>query len=141
MSDVIYKLYGSVSGALGNSIASLDIQNDGFIEGVLMNLWGTGMDALNDIVQLEVSFGSQQSFTQNDIRASIAHIVLIQQFLTSGGGAQANTAFMSFQKGIPISAGERIHMHGNASAGTVMAGNAYLYTVTTNSNRVARRNR
>lgn len=141
MSDVIYRMYGTLTSASTDSVVTVDIQDNGFIEGVLMDLTGTGMDALDDIAAAEISFGSSNAFTQNDARASIAMLRLTQNFLTSGGGASGKSVFLAFPKGIPVGAGERVHMHMSASTGVTALLNAYLYCTVNSRRRTARRNR
>jgi len=141
MADVTVKMSGSVTGATTNSIATIDIQDNGEIESILLDLSGGGMDALNDTVRVEISFSSVNSFGVNDVRASIASLKMQQQFLTSGGGASGNSLFLSFPRGIPVNAGERIHMHGLADAGVTMTSECYLYLGTSGRRRTARRNR
>jgi len=137
MSDVTYKLFGLVAaGTSTDSAATIDIQDDGFIEGVLLGLNATGADALNDGARVEVGFGSTNTYTTNDVRSSIAMLHHRQGFLTSGGGPVGQAIYLAFQKGIPVSAGERIHMHLESFGGTADAF-CYLYVVT--SRGVARR--
>lgn len=142
MSDVIYKLFGqAVAGATSDSLATVDIQDDGFIEGVLLNVAPRDADALGDQLAMEISFSSSNTFTNNDVRSSIALIGTRQAFLTSGGGPSNGTIFLSFMKGIPLTAGERIHMHVVASAGVTGECTAYLYTVTDRGSRRTTRRR
>jgi len=144
MSDVTYKMESTgTTGATDNSIVSVDIQDDGFIEAILADLSGNGMDALDDNCAMEVAFGSTNSFGNNDVRGSIVMLRMQLQFLTSGAGALGKTANLSFGKGIPVSAGERIHMHLLATAGVTARGICYLYVVTSRGvvRRATRRRR
>jgi len=48
MADLVQKMYGAFTGGALNDVATVDIQENGFIEGVLMILGATGADALDD---------------------------------------------------------------------------------------------
>ena len=137
MSDTIYKLHAVVS-ASTDAAASVDIQDDGHIEGMLLTLSCQDADALNDGGRLEVSFSSTSAFSANDTRASIGGIDIVQNFLTTGGGAMANQVFCAFSKGIPVAAGERIFLHVfESGAVTQLKATAWLYVVTTGARRRA----
>lgn len=140
MSDVVYKLFVETNTS-ADSAAQLDIQNDGFIEGVLMDVSCAAMDALSDSCSAEVSFMSTNTFGTNDVRGSIMILRTIQNFLTSGGGAQGKSQFVALQKGIPVFAGERIHLHVTMSAGLTINVQVFLYTRSLATRRTDRRRR
>jgi len=142
MSDVTYKMFGS-TGSNTDSVATVDIQDDGFIEALYVDLSAGGMDGLSDQCEAEISFGSSNTFSTNDARASIITVRQVQNFLTSGGGALGKAAFVSFSRGIPVNAGERIHMHVQMSTGVTITVHAYLYVATTRgvTRRAVRRRR
>jgi len=126
---MIYKMYGAVPiAATTDSIASLDIQVDGEIVGVHMNITAAGMDALNDSMQVELSFMSSNTFTTNDVRGSIFMHSVTQQFLTSGGGGGSDSAALAGLM-IHVEAGERIHFHGKTNAGVSGEANIYIYVL------------
>lgn len=109
MPMTIYKLHFSAA-ATADSLASLDIQLDGEINAIHMTGKCAGADGLNDGFNAEVSFLSSNSFTSNDTRGSLMIIQSELGFLTTGGhngsvNAQVSSLF------IPVSAGERIHLH------------------------------
>jgi len=144
MSDRIYKLDGSGTAGLDphNAVVSADIQADGFIEGVLGILDGFGMDALSDNAAAELSFMSTNTFGTNDTRGSIMMVRCRQNFLTSGGGANANNVFVAFgQKGIKVNAGERIYVHTQAAAGVTPKFVFYVYVRESGSARSSERRR
>lgn len=123
----VYKIYGSApGGANSNSVANIDIQLDGVIEAIAMDIAGIGMDALNDICSAEVSFLSLATFQANDSRGSLLLHSLVQNFLTSGGGVGSSSLSVS---GIsePVNAGERIHLHTRTSTGVTADVTAYLF--------------
>lgn len=124
--DIIQKIFVN-AGATADDVAAIDVPADGFIESIFWHVRGTGMDALDDTVRFELSFGSSSTFNTNDSRISILDVSVTQQFLTSGGGVQGESGFMG-NVNIPVFAGERIHVHytesGTPSSGTF---HAYLY--------------
>ncbi len=140
MSDVTYKLFANTA---GDSVATIDIQDDGFIEGIWFDMVGAGMDALSDTAVAEIGFGSTNTFSSNDVRSSIAMMRINQNFLTSGGGVGGKIGTMNFLKGIPVSAGERVHLHTAVSSGVTIDVQIYLYVVTTRGvvRRATRRRR
>lgn len=141
MADVTYKMFGTQSGgATGNSVASVDIQDDGMIEGVYLAVVGLSGDVLGDVSRAEISFGSTNAFDQNDARISILEVYLRQSFLTSGGGPMHGWVYVPVE--LKVNAGERIHMHMEASAGNDSEAVAYLYcSGRSASSRRARRRR
>jgi len=121
----IYKLYGTGT-ASANAIATLDIQEDGEICSVLMDLGVNGANALDEGAQCELSFSSIGAMTTNDTRASLLGLTWYQEFLTSGGGPSGRNVFITFAPhGIPVAAGERLYLHllvaGTLTAVTVSA--------------------
>lgn len=139
MSDQVYKLFANVA-ATTEAAAVLDIQFDGVIEGVLLNIIMTAGDALADAGRAEVSFASTSGFANNDTRASFAGIGVQQGFLTTGGGPLHDSVFLTLGKGIPIAAGERIYLHIQlfGGAGNILV-SAWLYTATDGGGRASRR--
>lgn len=124
MPMTVYKLFAT---ATGDSAASLDIQLDGEIMAIHMSCAPAGVDALNDGVEAEVSFLSSNSLSNNDTRGSLMIIQSALGMLTQGGNNSAVNANISSLE-IPVSAGERIHLHillsGGATSGSV---HAYLF--------------
>ena len=121
----VYKLYFNIVADL-DSVASLDIQNDGYITGLSWFMTPVGCDALNDGVAAEVSFMSTNTFNVSDVRGSIDMVGSVINFLTSGGGNMAVVKNMENLK-VPVNAGERIHLHGNITGGGTAATHVYLY--------------
>lgn len=113
--DIIQKIFANPAAA-ADSVAAVDVPNDGFIESIYYNIRGIGMDALNDVIRFELSFASANTFTNNDSRISILDISMSQQLLTSGGGVTEPTGFVTGIN-IPVFAGERIHVHYTVTGG------------------------
>lgn len=118
----IYKLFGAGSGGTENSLASLDIQNEGVIVGIWGSLLGD-LDADTETLSVEASFLSTNTIASNDARGSL--------FLLSAQTAGAAN-FLSQNAGIsglaiPVAAGERVHLHVVASAGVTCSAHIYLH--------------
>lgn len=128
--QTIYKLYSATQ---TDAAASVDIQEDGVIEGVLFDLDVSGADALNDAIKAEVSFASTSGFTSNDTRASLAGTHFRQEFLTSGGGPNCGGPYVPME--IPVSAGERIYLHMVAAGTVVVACQVWIYVRGGNAGR------
>jgi len=140
MADVVVKLEAAgVSNSTVNSAASVDIQDDGVIDGIYMYHAPTGADALDDEASFEISFGSTNTFGSNDVRVSIAAMQSRQNFLTSGGAPLARSMYIPVN--LKVNAGERIHMHTLHSTGVAGACVAYLYISTRSGARRSRRRR
>ena len=123
----IYKLFGSMPvAAITNSIATLDIVEDGKLVAFLlgMNVFGANLD--DDFARMEIAFGSSNQFAINDTRQVIAEINYTQNFLTTGGGGGMSNVSMSGLN-INVVAGERIHMHSTTDAGVSGNGIAFMY--------------
>lgn len=125
---MIYKLFGAVpNAATTNGIATLDLQDDGFITAVLMYIDPSTLDAVDDEVRGEVSFMSTNTFAVNDTRGSIFMHGVSQQFLTSGGSAGNLTQTLGGLL-IPVEAGERVHLHSlSVAGGSGSSITCYLY--------------
>lgn len=123
----VYKLYGSVA-ADTDAAAQLDIQVDGHIVAMSLEVWATGADALNDGLQAEVSFASTNGFASNDTKSSIIHAAANQGFLTSGGGPVRGYSQVS-GVAIEVAAGERLYLHIDNTGGITTNAQAYLFVM------------
>ena len=125
---MIYKLFAAVpNAATTNSIATLDIQEDGFIIAVSIYIDPSTLDAVDDEIRGEVSFMSSNTFAVNDTRGSIFQHGVSQQFLTSGGGMGGLTSSLSGLL-VPVEAGERVHLHSlSVAGGSGSSMTCYLY--------------
>ena len=111
----VYKLYATGT-AGGDGLATLEVSKDGWIVLADLDLNALGADALGDGLSAEVSFASTNGLGTNDTKSSFIATRVFQNFLTSGGGplrAEKQVPGIA----IPVSAGERLHLHA-AVAGT-----------------------
>ncbi len=120
----IYKLSAAHGG--GSSEASLDFRSDGILYAMSITIRAAGLDALNDFVEIELSFASVKTINTNDVLSSLFAHVVSQNFLTTGGGIGTGTASIGGLK-IPVFAGERVHMHSSVSAGSAGNSHGYFY--------------
>lgn len=133
----IYKLFGAGSGGTENDLASLDIQFTGIIyavSGVLV----ADADADLDTVQAEISFLSVNTISTNDARGSIFTLEFFSTLITSGHQRLPAVLALGGLE-IPVTAGERVHMHVAATASTNSRFTAYMYVRDTASPDLRRR--
>ena len=101
------------SATAADDVAQIDVPDDGFLLGVSMHIRGVSMDVEADHVGMMISFGSTSNFETNDARTVIGMIFVGG----SGAGVLTNInnqeqIFIPFgEKGLPVFAGERLHMH------------------------------
>ncbi len=120
----VYKFYSATLN--GNNLASIDFAKDGIITALSVSIRPQTLDLLDDSLDIELSFVSISTFTIHDSRSSLISHHVSQQFLTTGGGVGSLSHGISGLK-IPISAGERVHMHGQISGGGLGVGYGYIY--------------
>jgi len=133
----IYQLY---AGSTGPSVdaASFDVQFDGAI--LAYDIWvapqGVATDA--DYAGVEISFLSSSSLTVNDARGVIASIY---DSVVLNAAGQSYAAMRCCLSGlmIPVTAGERIHMHISQSAGNSLLASSRLYVEDAQDPRLRRR--
>lgn len=114
MAVISAKMYGA-STTTADAVASMDVAEDGVIEGALFNQIVIG-DASGEGGSWELSFASVSAFTTNDTRASLATVGAICNAI---GGGHGNTYV---PMDIPVSAGERLYLH-TAVSGTPTGNN------------------
>lgn len=121
----VYKLQGTGSGGVENSLASLDIQFDGVITALHASMVAD-FDADLESCHAEASFLSTNTISSNDARGSL--------IIVAGTNAQAaaGATVVAVNSGvgpvdIPVTAGERVHMHLSATAGVASTVHIYLY--------------
>lgn len=130
-----YKLRNAFTGS-DEDAAALDIQ----FPGILTAYWWSvtaDLDADSESFLLEVSFLSSSTFLTNDARGSIS--------VVSGTGVgtpgfiypQINGGLSGLR--IPVSAGERVHMHGSLSGTANVIASCYLYVEDSSDPRLRRR--
>lgn len=111
--SVPIKIAGT-SGTSADDIANIDVPEDGDIEGISASLYSDD-GTLGERASVELSFNSTNQLFSNDARGSL---------LTISGSAQGGTGVvgytsnvqMNFPDPIPVSAGERLHLHQLVSA-------------------------
>ncbi len=121
----VYKLFGSGTGGTENSVSSLDIQFDGTIVALHASL-AADLDTDLESCNVEASFLSTNTISSNDARGSLIMV------LATNSQAAAGTAVVAVNSGIGglsilVTAGERVHLHFNASAGVTSNSHIYLY--------------
>lgn len=127
MPTEIYKLFAQgTSGTTQDSAAALDIRTNGAIMGFILEIWGEGMDALDDTAQLEVSFLATNTFTVSDTRGSIGMVDVSANLTTSGAAKTVNVVAIGGLN-IPVAQGERIYLHTKGDAGVTPFATVYLY--------------
>lgn len=126
--DSIVKIAGTgTAGATSNDVASIDIAEDGFIVGILGYIEALALSS-GDAAIAELSFLSTQQQQANDARGSIMEIIIqAGAVVTSGNTKASENVFMSLPEGIPVAAGERIHLHTFADSGVTPLGVFMLY--------------
>lgn len=106
----VQKMYGTV---IGDSVASVDVPQDGHIVGVQFSV-SMGMQADADRIAIQLAFASTSSLTVNDTRNVIAEVRMANELVTSGGMLMGINVFYALPD-IPVGAGERLYLH---AAGT-----------------------
>lgn len=134
----VYKLSSTIVGQ--SNEASLDIRVEGLLYAVSITARTSGMDALGDYAEIEVSFGSVLTILTNDVLQSIFLHAVTNNFLTSGGGVGSCTAVSPALK-IPVFAGERVYLHSAITSGVAGRAQAYLYIDDGTELKAARRRR
>lgn len=106
----IYKLFGTITAAAADGLASFDIVRPGHIVG----LWGSvdpGPIQVNaEGYMMEISFASSNGFTTNDTKSSLYYWRQQLAFATSGNTRCADQIQVPGMK-IAVQVGERIYMH------------------------------
>jgi len=131
----VYKLRGAFT-ASADSQANLDVQFDGVITAFWWQVHAD-IDADLEAFQIECSFLSSNTIQASDARGSIA---------TCGQEAAGTPGFLmgSVNAGIsglqiPVTRGERIHLHGNLSGTASVTATIYLYVDDRVNPRLTRR--
>lgn len=104
----VYKLY-STSVADSDSVATVDVPVPGNIVGIEYSWSLVGPAGGLCSGQLELSFASSNGLAVNDTKSSIATFSYASTSASANATA-ANNHYVSVP-GIPIAAGERIHLH------------------------------
>lgn len=141
ITDVI-RIAGSGTGAADNDVASIDVPADGELMAVSGTLIAAGA-AADDAATAELSFLSTSQIDVNDARGSILQVrKATGAVTTSGQTGNSQQISISFPGGgIPVAAGERIHMHTAATGGVTPTGIFDMYFSLKGGGRPAMRRR
>lgn len=130
----------AAAGATTEDVVSIDIAEDSEIVGIHCRIHATLMGT-DDTCEAELSFLSSAQFTTNDARGLIGAITVQTSNSTAEFGNAQETEFIGLPDGIPVSAGERIHMHLRSIGTGVPIGRFTLYMKQRAASRRARRRR
>jgi hypothetical protein len=112
--DSIIRVFGQgTGGSTVNDVASIDIPFDGTIQAIHALMLNTNQGS-NIKAQAELSFLSTNQLDTNDSRGTIAQIGnQTGAVSTSGASKGSESVFLDFSGGggIPVNAGERLHLH------------------------------
>ena len=125
MSDVI-GMKGDVTGGVENSIAMIDIPQDGFI---IVVDWDSNftLDAANEFIEIELSFITTNQLATNDVRGRISSISAQAEVLSAVGLHSFSLQKVVSGFDIRVAAGERLFLHSNATAGVQGSARCNLY--------------
>lgn len=126
------------TGGTENSVSQIDIPDDGRIVGVQVSHQAE-LDADGDNSAIELGFIATNQKGTNDTRSTIVLSRVRYDIVTSGGGSGFTNFFVPLD--LPVSGGERLHAHVDASAGVATTANfiIQLETRRTFPRRSARR--
>lgn len=133
----VYKLFGDVTGGSQDDAASVDVQADGNINAIHGTLYGD-LDADGESIVAELSFLSTNTFLVNDARGSLFTLGGQMSLTTSGVAFTGLNDSISGIK-IPVSQGERIHLHISSTAG--VSGDCFMYLYVEDGIAAAQRRR
>lgn len=120
----IYKLFGNGTGGPQDSVSSLDVQFDGVITSIFGTMFAD-LDTDLDQIIAEASFLSSNTTSVNDSRGSL--LILMAAASVTFGVVAVNQGVGPTE--IPVSAGERIHLHINAATGVTSTVQFFMYVV------------
>ena len=110
INTIIQLTQGGIA-ASADSVVNVDVPEDGAIEAVVATISDSTLLATEGVTA-ELSFLSSNQLATNDARGIIYSIVLFAGG-TTGRNKSSEITSVSFPGGIPVAAGERIHMHVN----------------------------
>lgn len=126
--NYVIKMY---SAAAGDSVVQVDVPNDGEIVGVHGTVAGLGLDADGDFVRAELSFLSTSQLVTNDARGSIFALeIMVTAATVASVTKTSESVFVNLPDGIPVAAGERLHMHVADAAGVSPSTTFMIYFAT-----------
>lgn len=126
--------------SIADAAASIDMQDDGFVEGAYLGFRVTSVAADGDGGQAEISFGSTSSFNTNDARQVIARGDYVLALATAAAFARSSfSQFYHFGEGLPFFGGERVFLHTAIIAGGLIERIHALLVVSFKGGPIARR--
>jgi len=119
MPTEIIGMFGVVAGDTQDSLAGVDIPQDGFITGIDWDCrWNMDADAEN--ANAELSFIATNQLTTNDVRGRLSSVGTMMSLTTSGAPVAVAQKFVG-PIDIPVAGGERLFLHSVATTGVVGA--------------------
>lgn len=146
MIDTIIKLAGVIpANTTTNDIAALDMPEDGeimclggLITGLFAPTVGGTLENNTFYLAAEISFLSTNQIGVNDSRGSIGGIglssyIAFSEATETGAGAAklSEQNSLCIEGGIPVNAGERVHLHGISSLALLTANVTFLMYIKT----------
>ena len=111
----------------GDSIATIDIPEDGLLLNASIYISGRGPSANTAMMRAELNFGSSNSFDNNDVRTVISHVMWDVGDIQTAEAAISHPPHTTFfPDGLIVFAGERIHLHAEAAGFTFQEAVALL---------------
>jgi len=130
------------AGTSADSAASVDIPEDGDIVSIHGLCTASGITVETEQATIELSFLSTNQITTNDARGSLMVLGLEAAADTAVGFAiPAISEVINTPDGIPVNAGERLHMHIRVSGSATLEGWFDIYFRTKSITRRTRRRR
>lgn len=117
-------IIATTTGGTESALAAVDVPQDGNIIGLDWSV-RSDLDADGEFTDLQLSFGSQRTAV-NDSRQVISSAAMQAYLLTSGYGVATINKFVGPLK-ISVSAGERLYIHANSTAGVVTIATVIIY--------------
>ena len=139
MPTEVIGMWMSITGGTENAGAAIDIPKDGVITGIDVDVHAN-MDADSEYVSGELSFIATNQLNSNDVRGRLTSWGSEMSLTTSGIATTTVSKFLGFLD-IPVSGGERLYLHSDASAGVTgnVRVNVHLDSARTTPRRSARR--
>ncbi len=127
----VYKMFVTESASAAVVTASIDIQKDGVINCITLGVLSVeaGATSIAYTVSAEVSFSGTPAFTTNDIRNSLCQAsVRCNPYTTTPAAEIPSIPFCVIPAlQVPVSAGERIHLHIQSSTASLDSASAVAY--------------
>lgn len=111
----IIGIYAAITGGTQDSIAQIDIPQDGLIRACDWDVHGD-LDSDGESIQAELSFIATNQLTQSEVRGRISSVSTFISFTTSGISVISLQKFVGpFE--LVVSGGERMFVHVLTTAG------------------------